>query len=127
MTYGDIYKLLPSVYTSWFDVKLAPLLRQTSGNQRSFREAKTLTQLMDILLKADILQALMVCLGRLQAVTDVSTVEGTSWQLVSHHEIVTSDAVGLITQRSRANQAADQRELLRTQGSVRGAGQAAHS
>ena len=60
--------------------------------------------------------------NRLHAVTDVATNEGTSWALAQHHEIVLSDAVGLLTARSRANQAQDQRELLRTQGYMRGSG-----
>ena len=41
--------------------------------------------------------------------------------MASHHELASTDSIGLVTARSRANQAADQRELLRTQGYVRGA------
>jgi hypothetical protein len=47
--------------------------------------------------------------------------------LAQHHEIVASDAAEPIPARSRANQAQDQRELLRTQSFVRGTGQGAAS
>ena len=121
MTRGDIYKKLPAFCTSWYDVKLAPALRAQGGTQRSQREARTLSEIMDILLGGDVLQGLMVGLGRLNAVTDVATSEGVSWAVASHHELASTDSIGLVTARSRANQAADQRELLRTQGYVRGA------
>ena len=122
VTRGDVFRRLPAVYRSWFDIKMAPVLRGTSGNQRSWREAKTLTTILDHLLTGNVLGSIMTLLGRLHAVTDVATNEGTSWALAQHHEIVPSDAVGLLTARSRANQAQDQRELLRTQGYMRGSG-----
>ena len=122
VTRGDVFRRLPAVYRSWFDIKMAPVLRGTSGNQRSWREAKTLTTILDHLLTGNVLGSIMTLLGRLHAVTDVATNEGTSWALAQHHEIVPSDAVGLLTARSRANQAQDQRELLRTQGYIRGSG-----
>ena len=122
ITRGDVFRRLPAVYRSWFDIKMAPVLRGTSGNQRSWREAKTLTTILDHLLTGNVLGSIMTLLGRLHAVTDVATNEGTSWALAQHHEIVPSDAVGLLTARSRANQAQDQRELLRTQGYIRGSG-----
>ena len=124
MTRGEIFRRLPAIYRSWSDIKLSPALRHTAGNQRSWREAKTITTVLDHLLTGGTMSAVMVLLGRLNAVTDVATNEGTSWALAQHHEIVESDSVGLLTSRSRANQAQDQRELLRTQGLVRGAGAA---
>ena len=74
------------------------------------------------MLGGDNLQALMIALGRLNAVTDVATNEGTPWSVAAHHEIVSSDSVSLITPRARANQAAEQRQTLRTQGYIRARG-----
>ena len=122
MTRGEIFKKLPAVYTAWFDVKLAPILRGSSGQKRTWRESKTLVELIDTMLGGDLLQALMIALGRLNAVTDVATNEGTPWSVAAHHEIVSSDAVSPITPRARANQAAEQRQMLRTQGYIRGTG-----
>ena len=127
MTRGEIFRRLPAVYRSWFDIKLSPMLRGTAGNQRSWREAKTITTVLDHLLSGSTVASVMVLLGRPHAVTDVATGENTSWAMAQHHEIVESDAVGLIPARSRANQAQDQRELLRAQSFVRGKGQGAAS
>ena len=74
------------------------------------------------MLGGHLLQALMIALGRLNAVTDVATNEGTPWSVAAHHKIVSSDAVSLITPKARANQAAEQRQVLRTQGYIRGTG-----
>ena len=120
MTRGEVFKRLPAIYRSWFDIKLSPALKGATGQARSWREAKTITTVLDYLLTGGVMNSIMVLLGRLNAVTDVATSENTSWAMAQHHEIVESDAVGLITSRSRANQAQDQRELLRTQGYVRG-------
>ncbi len=81
-----------------------------------------LSESLDHLLAGNVLGSIMTLLGRLHAVTDVATNEGTSWAIAQHHEIVSSDAVRLLTARSRANRAQDQRELLRTQGYSRGSG-----
>ena len=35
MTRGEIFRRLPAVYTSWFDIRLSPMLRGRAGNQRS--------------------------------------------------------------------------------------------
>ena len=122
MTRGDIYKKLPAVYTSWFGVKMAPALDTASGNRRSFREAKAASETLDTLLGGDIVQGIMIQLGRLTAVTDVATNENVTWATAAHHEIVSSDSIGLITARGRSNQANDQRELMRLNGYVRGTG-----
>ena len=120
MSRGDLFKKLPAVYTSWFDLKLAPVLRAASGSQRSWRLARTLCEIIDTLLGGDVMYSLMVALGRLNAVTDVASNDGITWAVAAHHELVVTDAVGLVTRRSRANQAIDQREALKTQGAVRG-------
>ncbi len=85
-------------------------------------------ELIDTILGGHSLQALMIALGRLNAVTDVATSEGsTPWNIAAHHEIVSSDSVSLVTPRARANQAAEQRQTLRTQGYIRGTGMPASS
>ena len=75
---------------------------------------------MDSLLQGDTLPALMIALGRLNALTDVASGDGASWAVAQLHELVSCDSAGLIAPRARANQAQDQRDLLRIQGYVRG-------
>ncbi len=113
---------LLAAYRCGFDIEMAPVLCGTPGNWRSWREATTLTTILDHLLTGNALGSIMTLLGRLHAVTDVATNEGTSWAIAQLHEIGSSDTVALLTDRSRANQAQDPRELLRTQGYIRGSG-----
>ena len=117
---SDIYRKLPPIFVAWFALILEPMLRAQAGGLRSEREGRTISEICDLLLVGDILGALMVCLGRLKAITQASMPDGGGWQVARHHELVAPDRFGIVTMRDRANAARDQREELRTLGYTQG-------
>ena len=110
---SDLFKRLPPIFVAWFTLVLEPHLRQ-ENLKRNVCEGRTLSELMDCLLTGDIMQAMMIILGRLKALTQASMPDGGGWQMARHHEMVQPDPFGILTRQDRANAARDQREEQRT-------------
>ncbi len=119
MTRAEVFRQLPPVFIAWFTLILLPALRQQANNNKhNEREARTIVEVCDTLLKGDVINALMILIGRLRAVTSVVTSDGanTGWAVAQHFEVLQTTANGLLTQRDRANALRDQRDVLRSQG-----------
>ena len=64
----------------------------------------------------------MTLLGRLRALTSVTTEEGGGgWALASQYEVLATSTVGLLSQRDRARAQRDLSDTLRAQSQQRGA------
>ena len=78
VTRRDVFRWLPAACRNWFDIKMAPVLRGTPGNQRSRREAQTLATTLDHLLTGNVLDSIMTQRGRPHSVTDAAASGGTT-------------------------------------------------
>ena len=116
MNRADIYRELPPLFLAWFSLILRPAL-QAGNNRHNEREARTIVEVSDLLLRGDVLGALVVLIGRLRALTSVIIPEGQTggWAVAQHYEVLASSASGLLTQRDRANALRDQRDHQRAQ------------
>ncbi len=117
---SDLYKVSPAVFTTWFTLKLEGQLRGQPGGMRGLRECRTLAEVADDILMGAALPSLMKILGRIKAITEVSS--GRTWEVAQHHELVETDNVGMLTRRDRHNAALSQKESARLQRHMRGAG-----
>ena len=79
MNRSDLYKVLPAVFTTWFTLKLEPQLRAQPGGMRGLRECRTLAEVADDILTGAALPSLMKILGRIKAITEVSSEELGRW------------------------------------------------
>ena len=75
-TRATIYKKLPSVFLAWFCLTLLPAMQRQKGQQRNEREARTLVEALDGLVKGEQLPVIMLLLGRLKAISAVVLAEG---------------------------------------------------
>ena len=84
-------------------------------NRHNKREARTIVEVCDLLLKGQTLSALVVLIGRLRALTAVVMPEGQTggWSVAQHYEILQSSQTGLLTNRDRRNALLDQRDAQR--------------
>ncbi len=85
-TRASVYKKLPSVFLAWFSLTLLPAMQRQKGQQRNEREARTLVEALDGLVKGEQLPVIMLLLGRLKALSAVVLAEGT-WALAQQHEL----------------------------------------
>jgi len=116
MNRADVYRELPPLFLAWFQLILGPALR--SGNNRhNEREARTIVEVCDTLLRGDTLGALVILIGRLRALTSIIIPEGAAggWSVAQHFEVLQTSSSGLLTQRDRAKGLRDQRDSLRAQ------------
>ncbi len=122
MTRAEIFKTLPPIFVVWFTLNLAPRLRGQVGVAGREREAWTIVEACDQILNGDPLGTLMTLLGRLRALTSVTTEEGGGgWALASQYEVLATSTDGLLTQRDRARAQRDLSDTRRAQGQQRGA------
>jgi hypothetical protein len=121
LSQAELYRKLPPLFSLWFSMVLEPKLVQRSNGERNLREAKTLVKIMDHLMRGETLPGLVTALGRLKAITAVSTEPDATWRTAQLHELVTTDSTGLLTRRDRTNAAAALRDQARLQGGGRGA------
>ena len=77
-TRATVFKALPSVFQSWFQLILLPAVKQAAQGRggektvlRNEREARTLVEALDMLLKGEQLPVVMLLLGRLKAISAV--------------------------------------------------------
>ena len=115
---SDLYKVLPAVFTTWFALKLEAQLRGQPGGMRGLRECRTLAEVADDILMGAALPSLMKILGRIKAITEVSS--GRTWEVAQHHELVETDNVGMLTRRDRHNAACRRRSLRGCRGTCAG-------
>ena len=112
---------MPSLFTSWFTLRLEPPLRGSNLGPRNLEEAKLLTEVTDLLLGGHVLPAIMILIGRLKALAEVASPDSAGWNVARHHQLTRTDDMGLLTQRDRAHAARDSRDEMRLLGYVRGA------
>ena len=129
MTRAEIFKTLPPIFVAWFTLNLLPRLRAQSGAAGREREARTIVEACDQILNGDPLGTLMTLLGRLRALTSVTTQEGSGdrWALASQYEVLATSTDGLLSQRDRARAQRDLSDTLRAQGQQRGSALPARS
>ena len=128
MTRAEIFKTLPPIFVAWFTLNLLPRLRAQTGAAGREREARTIVEACDQILNGDPLGTLMTLLGRLRALTSVTTEEGGGgWALASQYEVLATSTDGLLTQRDRARAQRDLSDTRRAQGRQRGAALPARS
>ncbi len=73
MGLSDLYKVLRAVFTTWFTLKLEPQLHGQPGGMRGLRGCRTLTEVVGDFLTGAALPSLMKILGRIKAITEVSS------------------------------------------------------
>ncbi len=122
-----IYKKLPALFVPYFTLVLGPVLEAAQGGARSEREARTICETLDQILKGHPLPAVMILLARLKAIEEASDPDSGGWQVAQHHELIPRRGQGLVNARDRENAARDQRDVLRTRGQVARAGPLARS
>ena len=128
MTRAEIFKTLPPIFVAWFTLNLLPRLRAQTGAAGREREARTIVEACDQILNGDPLGTLMTLLGRLRALTSVTTEEGGGgWALASQYEVLATSTDGLLTQRDRARAQRDLSDTRRAQGRQRGSALPARS
>ena len=71
-------------------------MQRQNGQQRNEREARTLVEALDGLVKSEQLPVIMLLLGRLKALSAVVLAEGT-WALAQQHELTKTNATGILT------------------------------
>ncbi len=76
-TRASIYRKLPSVFLAWFSLTLLPAMKAKPGMLRNEREARTLVEALDGLVKGEQLPVIMLLLGRLKALSSVVLAEGS--------------------------------------------------
>ena len=97
---ATVFKTLPSVFQAWFQLILLPALQHTQRrgernvHQRNEREARTLVEALDMLLKGE------------QAQT---------------HEVTRTNATGILTNRDMRHAQRDLRDMQRLKAGGRGA------
>ena len=109
----EIYKRLPSLFTSWNTLLLEPKFRELNHGPRNGQESRTLSDVADLLLTGSLLPALMIILGRLKALAEVAAPESSGWTVARHHELIRVDDMGILTRRDRENAVLDQRDSNR--------------
>ena len=116
MNRADVYRQLPPLFLSWFQLILGPALR-AGNNRHNEREARTIVEVCDTLLRKDTSGALVILIGRLRALTSIIIPEGAAGgrSVAQHFEELQMSSSGLLTQRDRANALRDQRDFLRAQ------------
>ena len=112
-TRAEIFRTLPPVLTPWFELKLMPLLSSGQQSLRSEREARTLVEMGDALLRGQTLPCMMLLLGRLKAITEAHTPGSSGWATARHFEVTETSGAGILTNRDRANAIRDQADQLR--------------
>jgi len=119
-TRASIYRRLPSVFLAWFSLTLLPAMKAKPGMLRNEREARTLVEALDGLVKGEQLPVIMLLLGRLKALSSVVLAEGT-WALAQQHELTRTNATGILTDRDQRHAQRDLRDQQRLEERARGA------
>ena len=119
-TRASVYKKLPSVFLAWFSLTLLPAMQRQKGQQRNEREAWTLVEALDGLVKGEQLPVIMLLLGRLKALSAVVLAEG-SWALAQQHELTKTNVTGILTDRDQRHAQRDLRDQQRLTERARGA------
>ncbi len=65
---------------------------------RNEREARTLVEALDLLLKGEQLPVVMLLLGRLKAISAV-VLQENSWTQTQTHEVTRTNATGILTSK----------------------------
>jgi len=104
---AEMFKTLPSIFLPWFTLVLLPAINSQPGGQRSEREARTIVEVLDLLVAGNTLPAILILLGRLKAITSVTQADNGGWDLAKQHELVQSSGMGLLSQRDRQNAVLD--------------------
>ncbi len=128
-TRANVFKALPSVFQSWFQLILLPAVKQASQGSRggdkavlrNEREARTLVEALDLLLKGEQLPVVMLLLGRLKAISAVVLQENSWTQAQTTHEVTRTNATGILTSRDLRHAQRDHRDLQRLVSGGRGA------
>ena len=95
-------------------------MKAKPGMLRNEREARTLVEALDGLVKGEQLPVIMLLLGRLKALSSVVLAEGT-WALAQQHELTRTNATGILTDRDQRHAQRDLRDQQRLEERARGA------
>ncbi len=119
-TRASVYRKLPSVFLAWFSLTLLPAMKAKSGMARNEREARTLVEALDALVKGEQLSVIMLLLGRLKALSSVVLAEG-SRALAQQHELTKTNVTGILTDRDQRHAQRDLRDQQRLAERAQGA------
>ena len=119
MTRAHVYKTLPSIFLTWYQLVLSPALAGQGNQQRNAQEARTLVEALDQLLAGQTLSTIMVLLGPLEAISTVVLADGT-WAQAQHHEVTRTDQTGILTSRDHRHAQQDLRDAQRLASGGRG-------
>ncbi len=119
-TRANVYRKLPSVFLAWFSLTLLPAVKTQKGMHRNEREARTLVEALDGLVKGEQLPVIMLLLGRLKTLSAVVLAEG-SWALAQQHELTKTNVTGILTDRDQRHAQRDLRDQQRLSKRARGA------
>ena len=129
-TRASVFKALPSVFQSWFQLILLPAVKQAAqtdraGNKAVLRnepEACTLVEALDMLLRGEQLPVVMLLLllGRLKAISAV-VLQENSWTQAQTHEVTRTNATGILTSKDLRHAQRDHCDLQRLAAGGRGA------
>ena len=113
MTRAYIYRTLPSIFLTWYQLVLSPALAGQANLQRNSQEARTPVEALDHLLAGQTLPTVMVLLGRLNKAISAVVLADGSWAQAQHHEVTRSDQTGILTSRDQRHAQQDLRDAQR--------------
>ncbi len=106
------------MFQAWFQLILLPALQHTQRpgernvHQRNEREARTLVEALDMLLKGEQLAVVILLLGRMKAISAV-VLQENSWTQAQPHEVTRTNATGILTSKDLRHSQRDLRDLQR--------------
>ena len=109
-TTASVSRRLPAVYVAFYTQVLRPALSGSVNANRNDREVRTLCELLDHAINGDVMDILMIGLGRLKAILQSTQQDGGGWQAAEHHELIPHQTSLAILDRDRANLARDVRD-----------------
>ena len=105
---------LPQLFVSYHSLILQQRLAASDRGSRNEREARTLRELLDILLGGGTLGAIVIALQRLKAIEASIDPQGGGWQHAAQHELTARPNQGLVSQKDRTLANRDVRDELRS-------------
>jgi hypothetical protein len=105
---------LPPLFVSYHSLVLSARLAGSDRSSRNEREARTLCEILDVLLSGGILAAIMIALQRLKAIEASIDPQGGGWSHAAQHELTARPGQGLVSQKDRTLANRDVRDEQRS-------------
>jgi hypothetical protein len=105
---------LPPLFVSYHSLVLSARLAGSDRSSRNEREARTLCEILDVLLSGGTLAAIMIALQRLKAIEASIDPQGGGWSHAAQHELTARPGQGLVSQKDRTLANRDVRDEQRS-------------